>query len=456
MRVQLTEENVNTYMQKMNEQAMIHRQEKFVQQTRQPERLNKHLVIIGGGMAGLAAAQVAARYFTQVTLVERDEAAGSIDFRSGVPQARHTHNLLPEGLEILERLFPGIISELILSGGVPVSVDEQYIYAANNGRAPLNGSGRMIYASRPLVEAALYKRLAVHPEIQILKGWDVSGLEIDPLRGTVTAACLRKRGEKEMILPADLVLDTSGRNSKAIHWLADAGYETPRETRVDAFTGYASRIYQKPAGFSAPWKMLYIAPSTPDQTRGGIILPLEGNRWHVTLLGMAKDYPPTDEEGFLAFAKSLLTDELYNAIRQAEPITKPSGYRLTQNRRLHYERLPRFIEGLFVAGDAVMSLNPVYAQGMTKALIEIQVFDRLLAENRKRIAQGNMESLSRSFQTEISRAASSIWRMATDEDTCWPETMIIEGYSLDRRVLPSCRRKMDFAPRVSFEMMQSS
>lgn len=456
MRVELIDETMNLTMQTMNEQAKAHRQEKLVQQTQSPDRMLRQFVVIGGGMAGLAAAQVAARYFTHVTLVERDEAAGSTDFRTGVPQARHTHNLLPEGLEILERLFPGITSELVLAGAVPASAEEQFVYSGKTERSavPPNRSGQAVYASRPLFEAALYRRMSVQPEIQILKGWDVAGLEIDSSHGNVTAACLRQRDD-EMMLPADLVLDTSGRNSKAVRWLADAGYEPPRETRVDAFTGYSSRVYQKPAGFSAGWKMLYVAPTTPHQTRGGIILPLEGNRWHVTLLGMAKDYPPTDEEGFLAFAKSLPTDELYNAICQAEPLTKPSGYRLTQNRRLHYERLPRYIEGLFVAGDAVMSLNPVYAQGMTKALVEVQVLEKMLAENRKRIAQGDVEGLSKSFQVEISRATSTIWRMATDEDTCWPETMIIEGYSLDRRVLPSCRRKTDFAPRMPMQLAQT-
>ena len=455
MYVQFNEDTVNHHMQNMQAQAESHRQEMLARKSQQEDRIPGRVVVIGGGLAGLSAVRVAAQYYASVTLVERDEAAGVNDFRSGVPQARHTHNLLPEGLEILEQLFPGITSEMILAGAVPATTDQQYVYSEKTDRTPVspNRSGHSVYASRPLVEALLYQRISSRSDVQVLKGWEAAGLETDVRKEKVTGVHLRRRGE-EMTVPADIVLDTSGRNSKASRWLADAGLEPPRETRVDAFTGYASRIYQKPDGFHAAWKMLYIPPATPHQSRGGIILPLEGNRWHVTLLGMAKDYPPTDDDGFLEFAKSLPTDELSNAISKAEPLTRPSGYRLTQNRKMHYERLPRYIDGLLVAGDAVMSLNPVYAQGMTKALMEVQVLEQTLAENRRRLAQGNLEGFSRAFQVEISRATSNVWRMATDEDTCWPETMIIEGYSLERRVLPSCRRKTEFAPRAPIRAFQ--
>ncbi|HZW02837.1 MAG TPA: FAD-binding protein, partial [Anaerolineaceae bacterium] len=133
-------------------EAKAYRLEKLAGQSKPESRLNGQLVVIGGGMAGLAAAHVAAQVFSRVTIVERDETAGEYDFRPGVPQARHTHNLLPEGLAILERLFPGIIAELIVSGAVPISPDQQHIFSANPDRNPSNPnrSGQSVYASRPL------------------------------------------------------------------------------------------------------------------------------------------------------------------------------------------------------------------------------------------------------------------------------------------------------------------
>jgi hypothetical protein len=67
------------------------------------------------------------------------------------------------------------------------------------------------------------------------------------------------------------------------------------DTIVDALSGYASRIYQRPANFADGWRALYIRPTPQISSRGGVILPLEGERWQVTLIGMANDHPPTGD-----------------------------------------------------------------------------------------------------------------------------------------------------------------
>jgi hypothetical protein len=55
---------------------------------------------------------------------------------------------------------------------------------------------------------------------------------------------------------------------------------------------------------------------------GGIVLPLEGNRWIVTLVGRHGEKPPDDSDGFLAFAQRLRTPTIYNAIKKAEQLGK--------------------------------------------------------------------------------------------------------------------------------------
>ena len=109
------------------------------------------------------------------------------------------------------------------------------------------------------------------------------------------------------------------------------GFTPPRETIINAFPGYATRIYKRPANFQGYWKSVYIQPTPPNNKRGAVLLPLEGNRWHVTLIGMNQDYPPTDEAGFLEYASSLATLELFDAIKEAEPLTpiSVSGAALT-------------------------------------------------------------------------------------------------------------------------------
>ena len=115
----------------------------------------------------------------------------------------------------------------------------------------------------------------------------------------------RRGGASAFELPADLVVDASGRGTVLPDWLEALGRHRPRESTVNAFLGYASRTYAIPDDFRADWKSTYIQAAPPRESRGGIIMPIEGDRWIVTLLGGGRDYPPTDPAGFVEFTRSL-------------------------------------------------------------------------------------------------------------------------------------------------------
>lgn len=232
---------------------------------------------------------------------------------------------------------------------------------------------------------------------------------------------------------ADLVVDASGRNSQAPTWLAKLGYEPPRETIVNSFPGYSTRIYQRPANFDGGWKTLSIRPTPPHGTRGGLIIPIEGDRWQVTLVGMGHDYPPTSEEGYLDFARSLPVPQLYDAIKDAQPLTRPCGYRSTENRLRHYDKLPRYLEGFLVMGDAVYALNPVYAQGMTVSVMGSVALERCLEDQF--VTGQEITGLAQTFQQKLAKLASGLWKMATREDGRWPATVTTEDLSLPQHRL---------------------
>jgi glycine/D-amino acid oxidase-like deaminating enzyme len=57
-------------------------------------------------MAGLGAARALSNHSAQVTIVDRDPAAGQVESRNGVPQGNPLHVLLPSGYRILDGYFP--------------------------------------------------------------------------------------------------------------------------------------------------------------------------------------------------------------------------------------------------------------------------------------------------------------------------------------------------------------
>jgi 2-polyprenyl-6-methoxyphenol hydroxylase-like FAD-dependent oxidoreductase len=284
-----------------------------------------------------------------------------------------------------------------------------------------------IAMSRPLLETTIYRRVRTNPRVSIKSAHEVVSVATDIQRQRVTGLVVHNRDRApadQTRLDADLVVDASGRQSQASQWLQKLGYTPADELTVNTFVGYATRLYQKPADFTEAWKALYIRPTVKTGTRGGMIIPAEGNRWFVTLLGTSRDYPPTDEAGFMEFARSLPTPKLFEAIRHAEPLTKPNGYRRTDSRLRRYDQLPRYLEGLLVTGDATCVLNPVHAQGITAAAIGSQALSESLQAHFNHHLAGDMNGLAADFQRRQYQSLAGLWDVVVREDRRWPETVV--------------------------------
>jgi 2-polyprenyl-6-methoxyphenol hydroxylase-like FAD-dependent oxidoreductase len=397
----------------------------------------KHAVVIGGSMAGMMTAQVLANHFEQVTIIERDKLPEEIQPRKGVPQGRHPHGLLKRGEIILEQLFPGIVDELKADGAVKINFGSEVAWHSFGAWRPrFEASVDCLNCSRPMLEAALRRHIKANPRVQFIEESEVIALEANSANNRATGVWLRQRNLKihnASLLAADLVVDASGRDSHAPKWLEELGYVAPLETVVNCQAGYATRIYQKSADFNEDWQMLMMQPLAPDQKRGILLLPLEGNKeWHVTLIGMAGDYPPIDEAGFLEFARSLPDSKAYEVLLRSEPLTPIVGFRRADNRLRHYHEMPVWLENFLVTGDAVCALNPIYGQGMTVAAIEALELDACLTEHQ--IKQSN---LTENFQKRLYKATLLPWQMATNEDRRWfpqetvefdPEARLMEQY----------------------------
>jgi 2-polyprenyl-6-methoxyphenol hydroxylase-like FAD-dependent oxidoreductase len=373
----------------------------------------EHAVVVGGSVAGLCAAHALSAHFARVTVVERDRLDDeTLSVRRGAPQAHHVHALLARGSQVLEALFPGLDSELGQAGAPQIQMGREIGYMGVHGWAPgFQPTVAVRCPSRLLLEATIRRRVRASGRVQLRDEQDVVGLATDPARQRVTGVRLAG-GEA---LEAGLVVDASGRGSRASAWLKELGRAEPRESVVDAFAGYSTRLYQELPPFPPPWRAIFIMWSR-DRTRGGVILPVEGSRYVVTLVGVARDYPPTDEAGFLEYARTLRSPLLAEAIQGGRPTGEIHASRSTANRWRHYEALEDQPPGLLVLGDALCAFNPVYGQGMTVAAMGAQLLGALFAAGRSPDLSPAL------FQRSLAARLKTVWSMATSEDFRFPTT----------------------------------
>ncbi|MGY1593821.1 FAD-dependent oxidoreductase [Geodermatophilus sp. SYSU D00708] len=382
-------------------------------------------VVIGASMAGLVAARVLAGHMDRVTLVERDRLPDGVANRRGVPQGRFVHALLARGLTVLDALFPGFSRDLEAAGAVPVRIPGETVALGRSGWLDRRAHGwTVLSASRPLIEATVRRRLLELPGVTVVDGTEATALRASDDGRVVHGVALRRvDGEAEVLsVDADLVVDASGRGSRAVSWLAELGYPEPEQTRVDPDVAYGSRVYRIPAGFAADWKVVLLFSCPPDVPRTGFLFPIEDRQWIIGLMGAAGDHPPTDEDGFTAFARSLRHPVIADAIAGAEPVTQIRGHRGTANRMWHFERMPRWPERFLVVGDAVSAFNPIYGQGMTTAAVGARTLDACLRAQRQRRPDDDLDGLGRRFQRQLARANADPWMFSTGEDLRFPTT----------------------------------
>ena len=195
--------------------------------------LGQNAVVLGASMGGLLAARVLADFFETVTVVERDVLPDGPANRRGVPQGRHVHALLPRGAQILDGLFPGILSELVVDGA-PVLDDGDLSklhlsYSGHDvlrsGQLALDEDAPAMYMpSRPFLESHVRRRVHAIPNVRILAGHDVAELTATTDRNRVTGVrVINHEGGAKQELTADVVMDAMGRGAHTPAFLESLG-----------------------------------------------------------------------------------------------------------------------------------------------------------------------------------------------------------------------------------------
>jgi 2-polyprenyl-6-methoxyphenol hydroxylase-like FAD-dependent oxidoreductase len=273
--------------------------------------------------------------------------------------------------------------------------------------------------SRPTIERAVRRRVEGRANTTLLQRCRVLEVLASPNGGAVTGVRYENGNGESETLAADLVVDASGRGALTLALLQSIGRPLPDETTIGIDLGYATCVFAIPDDASTDWKGVMTFGQAPQNSRGGLMLPLEGNRWMATIGGRHGDLPPGDADGFLNYAQALRTPTIYNAISHAKRLDGVARYGFPESVRRHFERLDVFPRGLLPIADAICRFNPVYGQGMSVAALEACLLQRLL----ERLGEDSdpIAGLAPTFFAEVQTLIETPWSVAT-LDFVFPDT----------------------------------
>ncbi|MFG2876567.1 NAD(P)/FAD-dependent oxidoreductase [Streptomyces sp. NPDC048337] len=378
-------------------------------------RSRRHVVVIGGSMAGLLAAAVLAEH-AAVTVIDADTLPDGPEPRRGLPQARHVHVMWSGGARAIEEILPGITEEWTAAGALRRSLPADLVTKTAQGWIPRSGEKQFnVSCSRDLLDSVVRARVTGLKGVTTLHRSRVRSLEGTAAR--IAGVRVDTPEEAGRLVSADLVVDASGRGSRARGWLQELGVGGIRQAEVDSGLVYATRIFEAPAGAHAmgfPIVNVQSDPRVPVPGRTATLVPIENGLWQATLSGTRGGRPTGDPDAFIPFAKSVRDPIVGELLEGRKPLTDVAVTQGTTNRRIRFEKaeLPA---GFFAVGDSVATFNPLYGQGMTVAA------QGLLAVRDLLRAKGLADpAFGRQAQRALAPQVATAWELATSQDILYP------------------------------------
>ena len=330
-----------------------------------------NVLIIGGGLTGLAAALFLARRDHTATILERDAAPPPDDpqaafdewDRRGVAQRRQSHNFLARSSKVLDAEAPDVKAALLNAGA--------YARPARWRDIALEDPNLIVLCARRLMYEAVFRQIvAAEPNVEIRCGVHVDRLvaQSDGIVPHVTGI----RARDGMELHADFVVDASGRHSQAPKWLADIGARAIPEKLQECGFFYLTR-----------WYHLHDGETFPDA-----LPPVVANLEYLNAMVFAGD------SGFYSFTTIMsVRDPLRHAIRdprafdrvlgeipllepwlargtpvsEAEPLT-----RIDNRYRKLVDADGPVVTGFALLGDSSVHTNPTNGRGVSLGFAHAQ------------------------------------------------------------------------------------
>lgn len=367
-------------------------------------------IIIGGGISGKLAARVLSDIYKEVIILERDSESKGPLSRKGAPQGEHLHALLHAGEYGLEELFPGITEKFYVSGAVKINstIDLSWFHHGA-WKIRYDGGYSTILQTRPHLEWLIEQYIKQIPNVVVRYNQLVQDLLYNETENRIIGVQL-----KDGSLKADIVVDASGVSSLSSSWLTKRGIQVPDE-KVDINLSYISKQFQLVENHDKDWKIKMVYPNPPHEKIGGTISSVEDNRYIVTIMGYHNAINDKEvlqsDNGFLELTKKLPRLDIYETIKNATPLTKTSLYRIPSIVWKRFDKVGNFPNGLLLIGDTICRINPVFAQGMSIAILEALALKKLLKKHHS-----ELHIVPKAFHRKAAKIISPIWNMVITED----------------------------------------
>jgi 2-polyprenyl-6-methoxyphenol hydroxylase-like FAD-dependent oxidoreductase len=346
----------------------------------------RRVVVIGGSIAGLATALALAGRGAETLVLEADpdpEAESPEDAFSGwsrrrVPQSRHSHVFLARLCNLLRRGYPDLYAELLAQGARELRLLE--FPPPSLGRlAPEPGDDELVTIGcrRTTFEWVLRRYVEQMPGIEIVCGAVADGLLARAGRAPSVGGVRVTSDGKRRSIAADLVVDASGRGSRAGDWLEAIAAPRPHERRSPSAILYYTRFYRRRLDRDFP------APSG-EPTMGDFgwikfaVFPADNRAYSITFashLSIPRLKVLNHADAFETMARALPGLAPFVDPEIADPLPVLGRDVLCMGGLENCLR--RFVDrsgeplaaGFFAVGDAAYHTNPLYGRGTSQAFM---------------------------------------------------------------------------------------
>lgn len=342
-----------------------------------------NILIVGGGIAGMASALYLAKAGHQISVYERDSAQppdstqNAFDWdRRGAPQIRHSHAMLARLRNLLREDHPEVLQGMMSAGASEIKLYES-MPTDKEGNSVIEESDKEIVflaCRRATLEWVLRKQLSHHNNVIFEAGASVTGL-ITRQENIPQVIGIELDNNQQAL--ADLVVIADGRRSSLPLWLERANI-TLRSTQERAGIQYFSRFYKLKDGVDFPTQDLvandvgYLFYSAFCGDNRYFSLALSANEDDDEMKRALKD-PHTYEQ----IVDQIPELRAWAASGTATTEVYPMGGLINRQHHFVSDNQP-IVLGLHAIGDAHVCTNPAYGRGLSLAVWQAKLLTETL------------------------------------------------------------------------------